>query len=78
LAAPGIDKLIDPFWASVVNVRPENSEVAFEINHGKDIHHRLLRLEALFARGGTAGERAAAGAAIERMQPTWIPASDHF
>ena len=34
----------------------------------KDIADRLAKLEALFARGATEGERAAAGAAIERLQ----------
>lgn len=33
-----------------------------------DIRARLAKLEALFARGATAGERAAAGAALERLQ----------
>jgi hypothetical protein len=33
-----------------------------------DIRERLEKLEALFARGATAGERAAAGAALERLQ----------
>jgi len=35
---------------------------------GGDIRERLAKLEALFARGATAGERAAAGAALERLQ----------
>ena len=34
----------------------------------QDIREKLSKLEALFARGATAGERAAAGAALERMQ----------
>ena len=34
----------------------------------QDIRERLVKLEALFARGATEGERAAAGAALERMQ----------
>ena len=34
----------------------------------KEIADRLAKLEALFARGATDGERAAAGAAIERLQ----------
>ena len=34
----------------------------------KDIREKLAKLEALFARGATAGERAAAGAARERLQ----------
>ena len=34
----------------------------------EDIRERLTKLEALFARGATAGERAAAGAALERLQ----------
>ena len=34
----------------------------------QDIRERLTKLEALFARGATEGERAAAGAALERMQ----------
>lgn len=33
-----------------------------------DIRERLIKLEALFARGATAGERAAAAAALERLQ----------
>ena len=33
-----------------------------------DIRERLAKLEALFARGATEGERAAAGAALERLQ----------
>lgn len=33
-----------------------------------DIRDRLAKLEALFARGATEGERAAAGAALERLQ----------
>jgi hypothetical protein len=33
-----------------------------------DIRERLEKLEALFARGATEGERAAAGAALERLQ----------
>lgn len=38
------------------------------MNQHQDIRDRLAKLEALFARGATAGERAAAGAALERMQ----------
>jgi hypothetical protein len=34
----------------------------------KKIADRLAKLEALFARGATEGERAAAGAALERLQ----------
>ena len=34
----------------------------------KDIQDKLAKLEALFARGATAGERAAAGAARDRLQ----------
>jgi len=34
----------------------------------KDIREKLAKLEALFARGATAGERAAAGAARDRLQ----------
>lgn len=34
----------------------------------EDIRIKLAKLEALFARGATAGERAAAGAARERLQ----------
>ena len=34
----------------------------------EDIRERLAKLEALFARGATEGERAAAGAAMERLQ----------
>ena len=34
----------------------------------QDIRERLAKLEALFARGATEGERAAAGAALERLQ----------
>jgi hypothetical protein len=34
----------------------------------KEIAERLAKLEALFARGATEGERAAAGAAMERLQ----------
>lgn len=33
-----------------------------------DIRERLAKIEALFARGATAGERAAAGAAMQRLQ----------
>lgn len=33
-----------------------------------DIREKLAKLEALFSRGATAGERAAAGAALERLQ----------
>ena len=34
----------------------------------RDIREKLAKLEALFARGATAGERAAAGAARDRLQ----------
>lgn len=34
----------------------------------KDIREKLAKLEALFARGATAGERAAAGVARDRLQ----------
>jgi hypothetical protein len=34
----------------------------------EDIRERLAKLEALFARGATEGERAAAGAALDRLQ----------
>ncbi|MGI3187462.1 hypothetical protein [Nioella aestuarii] len=34
----------------------------------QDIREKLTKLEALFARGATAGERAAAGAARDRLQ----------
>ncbi|ULB11872.1 hypothetical protein ORIO_18765 [Cereibacter azotoformans] len=34
----------------------------------EDIRMKLAKLEALFARGATAGERAAAGAALDRLQ----------
>jgi hypothetical protein len=39
-----------------------------EMRDQGDIRERLAKLEALFARGATAGERAAAGAAMERLQ----------
>lgn len=39
----------------------------------KEIADRLAKLEALFARGATDGERAAAGAAIERLQARLEP-----
>lgn len=42
----------------------------------QDIRERLAKLEALFARGATAGERAAAGAAMERLQARLDPAAD--
>jgi hypothetical protein len=38
------------------------------MRHKGDIRERLAKLEALFARGATEGERAAAGAALERLQ----------
>ena len=38
------------------------------MNNHDDIRDKLARLEALFARGATAGERAAAEAALGRMQ----------
>jgi len=38
------------------------------VRNAGDIRERLEKLEALFARGATAGERAAAGAALERLQ----------
>jgi hypothetical protein len=38
------------------------------MNEHQDIRERLAKLEALFARGATAGERAAAGAAMGRLQ----------
>ena len=38
------------------------------MNNHEDIRDKLAKLEALFARGATAGERAAAGAALGRMQ----------
>ncbi len=37
-------------------------------NQDSDLRSRLSKLEALFARAGTHGERDAAGAAIERLQ----------
>lgn len=39
----------------------------------REIADRLAKLEALFARGATDGERAAAGAAIERLQARLEP-----
>jgi len=39
----------------------------------KEIADRLAKLETLFARGATEGERAAAGAAIERLQARLDP-----
>jgi hypothetical protein len=38
------------------------------MQEAEDIRDRLAKLEALFARGSTAGERAAAGVAMERLQ----------
>jgi hypothetical protein len=38
-----------------------------------DIEDRLRKLEALFARGATPGERAAAGAALDRLQSRLEP-----
>ena len=40
-----------------------------------DIREKLAKLEALFARGATAGERAAAGAARDRLQAKLASAS---
>lgn len=40
---------------------------------GRDIRDRLAKLEALFARGATDGERAAAGAALQRLQARLEP-----
>jgi hypothetical protein len=42
----------------------------------KDIRDKLAKLEALFARGATAGERAAAGAARDRLQARLGPELD--
>ena len=39
-----------------------------QVRHREDIRERLAKLEALFARGATEGERAAAGVALERLQ----------
>ena len=41
---------------------------AAKMNNHEDIRDKLAKLEALFARGATPGERAAAGAALGRMQ----------
>lgn len=41
-----------------------------------DIREKLAKLEALFARGATAGERAAAGAARDRMQAKLLSRED--
>ena len=38
------------------------------MNDHNDIRERLTKLEALFSRGATAGERAAAGAAMDRLR----------
>jgi hypothetical protein len=38
------------------------------MQEAENIRDRLAKLEALFARGSTAGERAAAGVAMERLQ----------
>lgn len=38
------------------------------MSRDEEIRAKLARLEALFARGATEGERAAAGAAIDRLQ----------
>jgi hypothetical protein len=38
------------------------------VQGSKEIADRLAKFEALFARGATDGERAAAGADIERLQ----------
>jgi hypothetical protein len=43
-----------------------------------DIRERLAKIEALFARGATAGERAAAGAALERLQGRLHKAGDRI
>ena len=45
-----------------------------EMRDPEDIRERLAKLEALFARGATEGERAAAGAALERLQARLEPA----
>lgn len=42
----------------------------------KDIREKLAKLEALFARGATEGERAAAGAARDRLQQKLSFAAD--
>lgn len=42
----------------------------------RDIRDRLEKLEALFARGATPGERAAAGAALERLNAKRDKADD--
>jgi len=42
----------------------------------RDIREKLAKLEALFARGATAGERAAAGAARDRLQAKLALAAD--
>jgi hypothetical protein len=44
------------------------SQRGFGMTGRADITARLAKLEALFARGATEGERAAAGAAIERLR----------
>ena len=43
---------------------------------GSDIREKLAKLEALFARGATAGERSAAGAARDRLQARLGPVPD--
>ena len=46
----------------------QRDKVAATMGDQGDIRERLAKIEALFARGATAGERAAAGAALERLQ----------
>lgn len=45
-----------------------NDQAAVAMNDQDNIRDKLAKLEALFARGATTGERAAAEAALGRMQ----------
>jgi hypothetical protein len=46
------------------------------MERSEDIHAKLQKLEALFARGATEGERAAAGAALDRLSEKLKAAPD--
>jgi hypothetical protein len=55
---------------------PRTKQGADAMRDNGDIRERLAKIEALFARGATAGERAAAGAALQRMKARLDPSAN--
>ena len=65
---PGVRSLLDIWFGILTCSARDESDLRRAMSEDSDLKAKLARLEALFRRAGSPGEKPAGGAAIERLQ----------